>query len=262
MRTFWILFKKEMVESMKNGKWIWLPITLIILGISQPITTYFMPQILEMAGNLPEGTVIELPTPTGEEVLSGVLSQYGTIGTLLFILASMGMIAHERRSGVLTLIMARPVYSIQYIMSKFAAQSFLLIVSLFFGYALSWYYTNLLFSTITFQAMISSFMIYSVWVLIVIATTTFVSTVLKQAGGIAGVSVILLGTMGILSTLLPKYMEWSPGNISNEAMLLINETSSSNLWFVSLSSVILIAILLMVAIVTFNRLESYHQADF
>ena len=92
MKNFLTLFKKEMKESLRNGKWIWLPIVLIIIGISQPITNYYMPQILEAAGNLPEGAVIDFPTPTGEEVLMGTMSQYGMIGTLLFVLATMGVI--------------------------------------------------------------------------------------------------------------------------------------------------------------------------
>ena len=103
MRNFLILFKKEMKESVRSGKWVWLPIVLMVIGLSQPLTTYYMPQILEMAGNLPEGAVIEIPKPSGEEVLIGTMSQYGTIGTLLFVLAMMGVISQERQTGSLTL---------------------------------------------------------------------------------------------------------------------------------------------------------------
>ena len=107
MRNFIILFKKEMKESMRNGKWIWLPIVLMIIGIMQPITSYYMPQILEMAGNLPEGAVIDIPMPSGEEVLISTFSQYGTIGTLLFVLALMNVISQERQNG-LVFVVVRP----------------------------------------------------------------------------------------------------------------------------------------------------------
>ena len=82
MNRFLTLLSKEITELMRNGKLIWLPVVLMIIGISQPLTSYYMPQILDMAGNLPEGASITIPTPSGEEVLSGALSQYGTIGTL------------------------------------------------------------------------------------------------------------------------------------------------------------------------------------
>ena len=61
MNNFLILFKKEMKESMRNGKWIWIPVVFMIIGVSQPLTSYYMPQILEAAGNLPDGAVIEIP---------------------------------------------------------------------------------------------------------------------------------------------------------------------------------------------------------
>ncbi|WP_062046957.1 ABC transporter permease [Bacillus sp. JCM 19034] len=260
MRTFLILFTKEMQESIRNGKWIWLPITLIVIGISQPITSYYMPQLLEMAGNLPEGTVIELPTPSGAEVLSGTLSQYGMIGTLLFILASMNMIAHERRNGSLTFIMVRPVHSVHFILSKYVAHFFILSVSMFLSYLLTWYYTNVLFSSVSFEIMIKSFLTYHLWLLLTIAVVTFVSTVIKQSGGIAGVSVVALVGITVLSQLLPKYMEWSPANLSNEAMFILMNEPSSHFWIVCTSSLIITALLVIAAIFQFQRSE-HHQAD-
>ena len=56
------------------------------------------------------------------------MSQYGTIGTLLFVLATMGVISQERQNGSLTLVMVRPVSAFQYIGSKYAAQLFILLV--------------------------------------------------------------------------------------------------------------------------------------
>lgn len=261
MRTFWILFKKEMQESIRNGKWIWLPITLILIGISQPITSYYMPQLLEMAGNLPEGAVIELPTPSGAEVLSGTLSQYGMMGTLLFILASMNMIAHERKNGSLTFIMVRPVDSVHYIVSKYVAHFVILSVSLFLSYLLTWYYTNVLFSSVSIEVMLKSFLTYHLWLLLTIAIVTFVSTVIKQPGGIAGVSAFALVGITVLSQLLPKYMEWSPANLSNEAMFILMNEPSSNLWLVCASSLMITAVLIIGAIFVFQRSEYNHQAD-
>ncbi len=38
MNTFGVLFKKELHELFANGKGIWLPLSLILLGITQPLT--------------------------------------------------------------------------------------------------------------------------------------------------------------------------------------------------------------------------------
>lgn len=44
------MYNKEMLEMWRSFKWLWVPLVFILLGIMQPVTTYYLPQILEMAG--------------------------------------------------------------------------------------------------------------------------------------------------------------------------------------------------------------------
>ncbi|WP_428912667.1 ABC transporter permease [Niallia sp. Krafla_26] len=254
MRNFLTLFKKEMQESLRNGKWIWLPIVMIIIGITQPITSYYMPQILEAAGNLPEGAVIEIPTPTGEEVLMGTLSQYGTIGTLLFVLATMGVISQERQNGSLTLLMVRPISALQYISSKCVAQLFILLVALGVSYLFTWYYTNLLFSYVPWDRMLGSLVVYSLWIVFIVVVTVLFGTWLKSSGGIAGASALLLAVISLATTLFPKYTEWSPGNLrAQSSVVLLEGQWLSSVWTVVWSTLGLSVALFGMAVYSFKR---------
>lgn len=258
MKNFMTLFHKELVESLRNGKWIWLPIAFIIIGISQPLANYYMPQILKSAGNMPEGTVIEIPTPTGEEVLSSTLSQFGSIGTLLFVLAAMGVIANERQNGSLTLVMVRPVSPFQYIVSKWAALLLISIVSLFLSYGLTWYYTNLLFNPVKWDAMLLSFAVYSLWVVFIISITILIGTVLKSAGGIAGVSILILGGLSLASGLFTKYTVWSPSNLRLQASgVLLEGELLENGWIVTGTTLGLSVLLIVIAALNFRRFEQF-----
>jgi ABC-2 type transport system permease protein len=258
MKNFLILFNKEMKESLRNGKWIWLPIVLMIIGVSQPLTSYYMPQILEAAGNLPEGAVIDIPTPTGEEVLIGTLSQYGTIGSLLFVLSMMGVISQERQNGSLTLVMVRPVSAIQYIGSKFLAQLSILFSSLAASYLLTWYYTNFLFNYVSWQLMLTSFLVYSLWIVFIAAVTIFAGTLLRSSGGIAGASILFLSLISLLTTLLPKYMKWSPASLREQASILLMEGPwDSASWLVVYSAIGLSLLLFSLAVFSFKRFESF-----
>ncbi len=258
MKNFLTLLMKEMKESLRNGKWIWLPIVLMIIGISQPITSYYMPQILEAAGNLPEGAVIDIPTPTGEEVLIGTLSQYGTIGTLLFVLATMGVIAQERQNGSLMLVMVRPVSALQYISSKCAAQLIILLTALAASYLLTWYYTNLLFNPVPWEAILGSLVVYSLWIVFIVVVTVLFGTLLKNIGGIAGVSVLLLAAISLVTTLFPAYTQWSPANLRAQASVILLEGQwVSSVWQVVWSTLGLSAVLFGLAVYCFKRLESF-----
>ena len=258
MRNFIILFKKEMKESLRNGKWVWLPIVMMVIGMMQPITSYYMPQILEMAGNLPEGAVIDIPIPSGEEVLIATLSQFGTIGTLLFVLALMNVISQERQTGAIVFVVVRPVSVFQYIVSKYVAQLFILLVALAAGYLFTWYYTNILFNYVPWTLMLGSLIVYSLWIVLLTAVTLFFGTVLRNSGGIAGMSILFLAMLSLLTTLFPKYMEWSPSNLSTEAskILIEGEWGSSTL-LVSVSTLTLSILLLGLAVYLFKKLVRF-----
>ncbi|WP_054636111.1 ABC transporter permease [Thalassobacillus sp. C254] len=147
----WIqLWKKECLEMWRNFKWIWVPLVFIILGLTEPLSTYYMPVIMESVGGLPEGAVFEMPMPSPGEVLMMTTSQFNMLGILVIVLASMGLISSERRSGVAGLILVRPVPHASYVTAKWTGMIVLGWLSLFLGYLASWYYTNLLFGSLSF----------------------------------------------------------------------------------------------------------------
>lgn len=258
MKNYVTLLQKELMESFRNGKWIWLPIAFMIIGITQPITTYYMPQILESAGNLPKGTVIEIPTPSGAEVLASTLSQYGTIGSLLFVLATMSVIANERQNGALTLVMVRPVTSIQYIASKWTGQVLIALTSLLLSYGLTFYYTNLLFDPVKWEYLITSFLIYSLWIIFILSVTILAGTFIKSASGIAGISILLVGGLSVISNLFTKFTMWSPTNLRTHASaILMDGKLMDNSITVIVTTIGLSFLILLLATIRFQQFEQY-----
>lgn len=258
MKKFLILLQKELKEAWCSGKWIWFPIALVILGISQPLSTYYMPQILEKAGNLPEGAVIEIPVPTGGEMLASTLGQFGTVGTLLIVIAFMGAIANERQNRSLTLVMARPVSALQYIASKWCAQMLITFLSFFLSYIWTWYYTNLLFTSVSWNRALASFLLYCLWLLFTLSVTIFFGTVFKTTSGIAGVSLVLLGGLSILSGLFTRFFHWSPSHIRAQAaaMLIQGELAEHGL-LVIITTTTLSMLLIGLAALNFHRFDRF-----
>src|SRR5699024_9883536 len=104
-----------------NKKWIWVPLVFILLAIIDPISNYYMPQIIDSIGGMPEGAVFEIPELSSAEVILMTLGQLSSLGVLVIILMSMGTIAGERKSGVIELILVKPVSYQHYITAKWAA---------------------------------------------------------------------------------------------------------------------------------------------
>ncbi|MEC4200213.1 MULTISPECIES: ABC transporter permease [Bacillus] len=258
MNSFFMLFQKEWTESWRDGKLLWLPVILILLGLIQPLTLYYMPQIIDMAGNLPEGAVIDIPKPGSEEVMASTLSQFGTIGTAIFVFSVMGSIVHERNQGSLSLVMARPVSPLQYIGSKWLQQVLLVLVSFAVSYGLAFYYTNLLFGKVEINRFLFSLFVYSIWIVFVMSVTMFFGALFRHIGGIAGMSISSIAFVSLAGSLFPRFTEWMPDKAKSQADYFIMHGSWDNAfgWMV-FSSLGIVLLLFMCTVFVFKRYESY-----
>jgi len=246
MTHLMVLYRKEMAEMIRNYKILWIPIVFVLLGVTQPVSSYYMPQILDTFGGLPEGTILEMPLPTGEEVLMNVLSNYGMLGVLVLVLSGMGIVSAERQSGVAGMVMIKPVPYSSYILSKWAGLVTVTLISLGIGYVASWYYTSLLIEPVAFERIFQSVAIYSVWLVFVVTMTLFFSTIMKGNGSVAFVTIFVVFAISTITAILGKYMKWSPATMTDFTgqVLLSGELESSFL----LAFIITIAIIIVVLI--------------
>jgi len=227
MRGFFTLVNKEYLGILRSKKIIWLPIVFMLMTLTQPLTLYYMEDILKMGGGLPEGSILQMPVPNAGEVMASVLSQLNTLGVLVIVVAVMSTISDERKSGSLTFILIRPVSSLQIVGSKTLAEGSIVVGSFICGYLLSYYYTIILFSTIPLHQVIESMLIYSLYCLFIVVCVIFSSALLNSNGAIAIVNILFFSVLSIASSLFSDFLKWSPAELSSHAMSkLINEPTN------------------------------------
>lgn len=219
MRQWAILYNKEMVEMWRNYKWIWVPLVFLLLGIMQPITTYFMPELLEAAGGLPEGTVIEIPMPTGQHVLAQTLSQFGVMGVLILVLSMMSVVSGELNAGVAELIFVKPVTFVQFILAKWSGMITIMTAALVLSYMGAWYYTEQLIGPVSFDFVMRSLIIYWLWLVFVTSVTLLMSTWFRSFGAAAFITLGLIILLTVLTNFFTNILAWSPGRLPQFAML-------------------------------------------
>jgi len=214
---FIVMVQKELLELVRSFKLLWVPLVYLLLGIMQPVSAYFMPVILEQAGSLPEGTVIEIPKPPGSEVLAQTLQQFGTLGVLVLVLVCMGTVSSERNNGTASLILVKPISVLSFIGSKWTAMLLLTWGSLTAGYFASWYYTGLLFGEVPLAKVISSLLVYGLWLSFVVTITVLFSALLRSPAAAAFSTLGGAVALSLLAGLFPKLLGWSPGALSGFA---------------------------------------------
>ncbi|MFB3166315.1 ABC transporter permease [Neobacillus sp. 179-C4.2 HS] len=256
MSQWMTLFQKEVLEMWRNFKWIWVPLTFILLGVSEPLTSYYLPQIMKSVGGLPEGAIFEIPKPTAGAVLASGLSQYSTIGALVIVLGTMGIIAGERKSGVAAMILVKPVSYFSFITSKWAGSLLLVWISLFIGYISTWYYTGQLFDWVPIGEFFQSFVLYGLWLTVILTVTVFFSAALLSPGMAGFISLALALIISILSGALSNLLEWSPSQLTSYAgVLLTGGELPSDTMPAILIALLLIVILLWLSVFLFKKKE-------
>jgi ABC-2 type transport system permease protein len=240
----------------RNFKWIWVPITFILLGVSEPLTSYYLPQIIKSVGGLPEGAIFEMPKPTAGAVLASGLNQYSTIGVLVIVLGTMGIIAGERKNGVAAMILVKPVSYLSYVTSKWAGSLLLVWISLFIGYISTWYYTGQLFDWVPIGEFFQSFVLFGLWLSVVLTVTVFLSAALLSPGMAGFISLALAIVVSIISGALSHLLEWSPAQLTSyaSALLTIGDLPDDTLP-ASLTALLLIVVLLWLSVFLFKKKE-------
>ncbi|RXJ02604.1 ABC transporter permease [Anaerobacillus alkaliphilus] len=256
MRQWLLLFSKEQKEMLRNYKWIWVPLVFIILGMTQPITSYYLPEILENLGGLPEGAVFEIPVPTASEVLVGTLGQFSQIGILILVLATMGIVASERISGSFVMILVKPVSYTAYLTAKWASIVAFAVSSFLLGYLFSAYYTYILMGEFVVRDMLLGAVVYSLWLIFIMTLVLFFSSIMKSIGAIAFLTLGTTMVLSVITSLLMKYMYWSPARLSTHSNAIITSGNGSEYFWVSLVVTVgFIVALLLLSIQLFKKKE-------
>lgn len=236
MNQFTVLAKKELMQMIREMKVIWLPLVFILLGVTQPLMNYYLPEILEMLGG-GQGITIDpsMTIQSGGEVLASTLgSQYDQLGIMIIVISIMGIIQSDKASGMLAFILTRPVKVGAYIGGKIFSNYLLVAFSITVGYIISYIYTYFLFTEVPFTHVIIALLYYLIWALFIVSFTSMISTIFNSQGVIALISIVFILGCRVIVGLNPVLDNINPASMSNYAMelLVLGRLNTSVIWSV------------------------------
>ncbi|MEK3996647.1 ABC transporter permease subunit [Psychrobacillus sp. FSL K6-2365] len=231
MNSFIVLMNKEFTQMVRDFKIIWLPLVFILLGITQPVMTYYLPTILEALGS-GQGITIDpsIAAQQGGEILAGTLgAQFDQLGIIIIAISLMGIIQTDKANGMLAFILTRPVPVRSYVGGKIASNYIFTAFSVAVGYLASYLYVNFLFTNVAIFDMLTALLFYLVWILFIITFTTMISTLINSPGLIALISIAFLIGCRLIVGLSSMIDIINPASMSNHAMeVLITGSVNSN----------------------------------
>lgn len=222
MKKLQALYVREMLEAVRSYKLIWIPVVFIILGIMQPVVTYYMADILAASSNVPAGFMESYEMPGAEAVMAQALGQYGTIGMLILALGTMNSLAGERSSGTAELLMARPVSPALIVAAKFAANLTVLLIALGLGAAGAAYYTAQLMGALSWTAVAGAAGLYALWLLCTVSLTLLFSA-WQRGPAAAFLALLLAAGMSLGLSMFPDKLAWLPAALPGMSAAVLTE---------------------------------------
>lgn len=253
MSGFTTLLQKEWREQTRNFKILWIPLVFIIFGVLEPITNHFLPEIMKSVGNMPEGSEFLWPEFAGEDIFMSLLGQYQFIGILVIVLAFMGVISGERKTGTATLLYVRPISFRAYFLSKWLVITGIVLGSVWLGFFAAWYYISILFNSVDAWQVFGFIATYSVWIIFVVTIVLALSATFST-GVAATLALVVTFVFQIIDSLIGKYWTISPWKLPMYASYAFEENNEiSTMWWSIGVTILLIFGLLLFGIFMSKR---------
>jgi len=221
-----------------------------------PLSYYYLPEIIEIAGGVPEGTVFEIPELQAEEVIMMSLEQVSMFGVLVIALISMGTITNEKKSGLTEMILVKPISANHYITSKWMAYLLLTVFSFAIAIIFSAYYIFILYNTLPIMTVLLIYLFYSTWLIFVLSLSIFYNSFARNAGIVLACTVGTIILMSIFNMIFQHQLPMFPNQLSTHIhTFVMTDNVSTELIATSIITLASSILLVMVSILIFNKSE-------
>lgn len=248
--------KKEFKAIFKTYRFWVIPLVLVFFAVMSPPTAKLTPQLLKAA--IPPGMSFKMPEPVLTDAFVQWFKNLSQIGVLAIILLTMGIVAEEKSSGTILLVVTKPVSRANVILSKFFAQSIWLAVSFITAAALCYFYAGAIFKFDMLAEFTQGSLMYLLYFVLVVAITVFFSAVMKNQIAAGGLTLILTVGMSLFAALSKTFDKYGPTGLTTVGLNVAlgqNGTALSQAYWPAATAILLIAAFLAGAIVIFNREE-------
>lgn len=190
MGTFKAYFKKEILESSRQYRYIIFGAGIILFAILDPIMLKLLPEIMK---SQLKGDLSSLFIMTRKAVLQNYIKDLFQLGNLFVIFSLCGTLSDEISLQKLIFPYSKNASAFQMILAKFIHYLIVVCIFVFAGFTLNFYYANLLFKgdTVAFDKVLISACLIILYYSVSISLTIFFSSLFKK-GITAGIASAVL----------------------------------------------------------------------
>jgi ABC-2 type transport system permease protein len=255
MHNLLVLIRKEIQESVRDLRILWVPLVFICVGVMQPITMKMLPDILKKSAG--SGITVDpnMLKQSGNQIFAGIFSQMDQFAIIVIALVLMSAIVKEKNDGTLDVLFSKPVTTGMYLASKFIPNALLMLVSAALGLLAGWYYTNIYFSNVTATQALQAIAVYLVWILFITFLSISASAICPKQLPAAAMSIGICIVMTLLDNLKNDTLNlFLPSTLSGHASeLLMGKNWNSDWTLTIIITGVEIVLLILISFISMRR---------
>jgi ABC-2 type transport system permease protein len=257
MNGFLAFLGKEAMEIRRTWRLWVLPGLLLFFGATSAAVAELTPALVKSATSDQPGVVIHIPEPVPLDAYQQWTDSLSQIVLIALVIASADMIAGERRSGTVILVVTKPISRAAFVLVKVTAQAALVGAATVIGTAACWLGTRLVFGTAPVDVLVEAVALWLLVALLLIGAMALLSVVVPAQAGAAGAGIAVYAALA----LLPR---WGPAKAASPAGLypaindLLHGHHDALTWPV-MTGLIVTALCILAAIELFDRQELSHS---
>ena len=235
--------------------WV-LGAVMIFFAISGPPLAYYMQELIAAALGAAEGMAIQVAAPTVYDANLQWSSNLAQIVTLVVVVFAAGTIGSEVRSGVAALTLVKPAGRAAYVLTHAGVLLAFVAAVALVGAAVSGALTLVLFGEAAWAALLGSTAVWLVLAAVVVAAAVLASARIDGVAGASGVGIGAFFALALLG-IVPALARYTPAGLLAlpDAVAAGRQPLDGTLWWPVATGVVLAAVLLGVAVLTFRRRE-------
>ncbi|WP_130808056.1 ABC transporter permease [Senegalia massiliensis] len=253
MNSFISYFKKEVMEGIRNYKFLILALGFIIFALLDPLMLKLLPNILE--SQAPGLDLSQLTNYNQVGAIQNYMSNLFQIGNLVLVLTLMGLLSEEIKNKTLIIPYSNKANITGIVLAKYVVYSIAIMIITFIAFSINYYYSKLLFpdETISILRVSRSIIILSIYFLFNLSLILFTSSLFKKGilAGIFSLSIIyLIPTIGIIE----NAVKFTPYYLVKQSSILIGDYSDFLINSILLTIIYMI-ILILLTIYRIHKVE-------
>lgn len=249
MRTFKSYFKKEIMESLRQYRYIALGVGIIIFAIVDPMMLKLLPRILK---NQIPGDLTSLFNITPTYAVANYIKDLVNIGNLFVIFTLGGILSEEIHGQKLVFPYSRGSTPAGIVIAKILHYVLAVTIFTFIGFLTAYYYIGILFTgdMPAFQGVMKSATLISLFYSFNITLVVLLSSLVKK-GITAGFMVVILNFIIMAAVNLKSIGKFMPYKLVEKANLMTFEGAGTTIGVVIMISIIFV----IITIFRMNKVE-------